>query len=48
MDEDTVDQATTDGQNFVELLRSRNIHVGIKIDKGLVDLDGRHNEEKAT
>ena len=43
MDEETVDQATTDGQNFVELLRSRNIHVGIKIDKGIVDIEGRHN-----
>lgn len=39
-----VDQATTDGQNFVQLLRSRNIHAGIKLDKGLVVLGGTKGE----
>lgn len=44
MFEETVDQATTDGKNFVELLRSRGIHAGIKLDKGLVVLRGTNNE----
>lgn len=42
--EETVDQATTDGTNFVKLLRSRGIHAGIKLDKGLVVLGGTLNE----
>ena len=44
MYEETIDQATTGGQNFVELLRSRGIHAGIKLDKGLVILGGTHDE----
>lgn len=47
MYEETVDQSSTDGQNFVELLRSRGIHAGIKLDKGLVILGGT-NDETAT
>jgi len=47
MYEETVDQAAADGKNFVELLRSRGIHAGIKLDKGLVILGGT-NEESAT
>jgi len=47
MYEETVDQATEDGQNFCDLLRSRNIHCGIKLDKGLVPMMGT-NEETAT
>ena len=44
MFEETVDQATDDGKNFVELLRSRGIHAGIKLDKGLVVLGGTDGE----
>lgn len=47
MYEETIDQATDDGKNFVEHLRSRGIHAGIKLDKGLVVLGGT-NEENAT
>ena len=39
MYEETVDQATAGGQNFVELLRSRGIEAGIKLDKGLVPIN---------
>merc|ERR1712242_507048 len=45
--EQTVGQATSDGKNFVELLRSRGIYAGIKLDKGPVDIGGT-NGEKAT
>jgi len=44
MFEETVDQATDDGTNFVKLLRSRGIHAGIKLDKGLVVLRGTDDE----
>ena len=44
MYEETVDQATEGGQNFVELLRSRGIHAGIKLDKGLVPINGTDGE----
>ena len=44
MFEETVDQATADGKNFVELLRGRGIHAGIKLDKGLVVLGGTDGE----
>lgn len=47
MFEETVDQKTTDGKNFVEHLKSRGIHTGIKLDKGLVIIGGT-NEESAT
>jgi len=47
MFEETVDQKTTDGENFVELLKKRGIHTGIKLDKGLVIIGGT-NQESAT
>ena len=48
MFEETVDQATTDGQNFTQLLRKRGIHVGIKLDKGLVVIGGTNGENATT
>lgn len=42
--EETVDQATSEGENFVQLLRKRGIHAGIKLDKGLVILGGTKGE----
>lgn len=47
MFEQTLDQATTDGKNFVDLLKSRGIYAGIKVDKGAVEIGGT-NGEKAT
>lgn len=47
MFEETLDQKTKDGQNFVEHLTSRGIISGIKVDKGAVDIGGT-NGEKAT
>ena len=44
MYEETVDQATKDGQNFAKLLLSRGIYPGIKLDKGLVVLGGTKGE----
>jgi len=44
MFEETVDQSTTDGVNFVKLLKERGIHTGIKLDKGLVVLGGTKGE----
>ncbi len=44
MYEETVNQATEDGKNFVELLRSRGIEAGIKLDKGLVPIMGTNGE----
>jgi len=38
--EEQVDQSTKDGTNFTQLLRSRGIHVGIKLDKGVVVIGG--------
>lgn len=46
--EETLAQNTVDGQNFVELLRSRGIHAGIKLDKGLVELMGTDKETATT
>jgi fructose-bisphosphate aldolase class I len=46
--EETVDQASADGTNFVSLLRSRGIHAGIKLDKGLVNLRGTTGESATT
>jgi fructose-bisphosphate aldolase class I len=42
--EETVDQSAADGRNFVELLRSRGIEAGIKLDKGLVVIGGTDGE----
>lgn len=47
MFEETLDQATQDGTNFCELLKSKGIIPGIKVDKGLVFLAGT-KEEQAT
>lgn len=47
MFEETLDQSTKDGVNFVELLKSKGIVPGIKVDKGLVVLRGT-NDESAT
>ena len=44
MFEETVDQASAGGQNFVELLRSRGIAAGIKLDKGIVPIGGTDGE----
>ena len=44
MYEETIDQATAGGQNFVELLASRGIASGIKLDKGLVPIGGTDGE----
>jgi fructose-bisphosphate aldolase class I len=45
MFEETLDQATTDGKNFCELLRSKNVLPGIKVDKGLVAITGTNGEQ---
>jgi fructose-bisphosphate aldolase class I len=47
MFEETLDQKTHDGTNFVELLKSKGILPGIKVDKGLVVITNT-NEENAT
>ncbi|MDP2437866.1 MAG: class I fructose-bisphosphate aldolase [archaeon] len=44
MFEETLGQSTSSGQNFVELLRSLDILVGIKVDKGLSPLRGTVKE----
>jgi fructose-bisphosphate aldolase class I len=44
MFEETLDQKTADGVNFVELLKSRGIIPGIKVDKGVVVIGGTKNE----
>jgi len=44
MYEETVDQSSAGGQNFVELLRSRGIETGIKLDKGIVPIMGTDGE----
>jgi fructose-bisphosphate aldolase class I len=48
MFEETLDQATHDGTNFVKLLESRGIVPGIKVDKGLVVLPGTKDENSTT
>lgn len=48
MFEETLDQATHDGVNFVKLLESRGIVPGIKVDKGLVVLPGTQEENSTT
>lgn len=44
MYEETLKQATKDGQNFVELLQDKNIVPGIKVDAGVVILGGTDDE----
>jgi fructose-bisphosphate aldolase, class I len=45
--EESVDQKIADGTNMTQHLRNRGIHVGIKLDKGLVVIGGT-NDESAT
>jgi len=47
MFDETVRDTCKDGKRFTELLRSRGIHCGIKVDTGLVVMGGT-NEETAT
>lgn len=42
--EETIDQKTDDGMTMAEKLRSRGIHVGIKLDKGVVKIGGTDGE----
>ena len=44
MFEETLDQKTHDGTNFVELLQSKGVLPGIKVDKGLVIIGGTCEE----
>lgn len=44
MFEETLDQATKDGTNFVQLLASKGIVPGIKVDKGVVVIGGTTGE----
>jgi fructose-bisphosphate aldolase class I len=44
MFEETLDQSTTEGKNFVELLKEKNVYTGIKVDKGLVVIGGTDGE----
>ena len=47
MYDETVRDSCKDGKGFCDLLRSRNIHCGIKVDKGLQVIGGT-DEETAT
>jgi len=44
MFEETLDQSSTDGTNFVELLKNKGILTGIKVDKGVVIIGGTEDE----
>jgi len=44
MFEETLDQETKDGKNFVELLTEKNIVAGIKVDKGVAIIGGTEDE----
>jgi fructose-bisphosphate aldolase class I len=44
MFEETLDQETKDGKNFVEYLKGKNIITGIKVDKGVVIIGGTEDE----
>lgn len=46
--EETLDQATADGVNFGQLLTSKGILPGIKVDKGLVVVGGTNDESATT
>jgi fructose-bisphosphate aldolase class I len=48
MFEETLDQATEDGTNFVKLLESKGIVPGIKVDKGIVPIDHTNGETATT
>ncbi|KAI9592101.1 fructose-bisphosphate aldolase [Syncephalis fuscata] len=42
--EETLYQKTADGRSFADVLREQNIVVGIKVDKGVVQIAGTDNE----
>jgi fructose-bisphosphate aldolase class I len=42
--EETLYQNTDDGSSMVDLLKSKDILVGIKVDKGVKDLFGTNGE----
>lgn len=46
--EEQTNQSTASGTNFCDLLRSKGIHCGIKLDKGLVVLPGTNGENATT
>jgi len=43
--EESTKHSTKDGKSFIELLKSKNIIAGIKLDKGLVDIPGTKGEQ---
>lgn len=48
MYEETLFQNAEDGTPFVDLLNSKNVVSGIKVDKGLVTLPGTNDESATT
>ena len=48
MYEETLNQKTTDGKPFPDVLREQGIIVGIKVDKGTVNLFGTNGETTTT
>lgn len=46
--EETLHQSTSDGVNFIKALKDRGICVGIKVDKGMMQLPGGKEDEKFT
>uniref|UniRef100_A0A7S3CTI6 Fructose-bisphosphate aldolase n=1 Tax=Strombidium rassoulzadegani TaxID=1082188 RepID=A0A7S3CTI6_9SPIT len=48
MFDETVRDSAKDGKKFCEILRSRNIHCGIKVDCGLVNIGGTNDETATT
>ena len=48
MFDETVRDSTKDGRKFTEVLRSRGIHCGIKVDCGLVNIGGTDDETATT
>jgi fructose-bisphosphate aldolase class I len=43
--EETAKQSTSNGVTFVEHLKSKGIVPGIKVDKGLAELNNHHKEK---
>ncbi len=48
MFDETVRDSTKDGKKFCDVLRSRGIHCGIKVDSGLVVIGGTNDETATT
>lgn len=46
--EETIEQSNSQGMNFVEYLKSRNLLVGVKLDEGLKPLSGFEDETIAS